>query len=214
MEKVLSVVADKTGYPPDMLDPELDMEADLGIDTVKQAEVFASIRETFGIERDDTIKLRDYPTLNDVIGFVRERAQGLAAQAEPAVSAPQEGGQAAAPSAAPAGFPPPPAGSIEAANAIPRRVPVPVLRPALGLCKPTGVNLGEGTRVVLAPDRGGVGEALAKRLAKLNVEVLTLDPAADRDALVAQLDGWLASGPGARGLLAHRARRRGPGGRP
>ena len=38
-ERVLSVVAEKTGYPQDMLDLELDMEADLGIDTVKQAEL-------------------------------------------------------------------------------------------------------------------------------------------------------------------------------
>ena len=71
---MLQVVADKTGYPSDMLDLELDLEADLGIDTVKQAEVFASIRETFDIPRDDNIKLRDYPTLNHVIGFVRDRA--------------------------------------------------------------------------------------------------------------------------------------------
>ena len=43
--EVLAVVADKTGYPSDMLDLDLDLEADLGIDTVKQAEVFATIRE-------------------------------------------------------------------------------------------------------------------------------------------------------------------------
>ena len=69
--EVLALVADKTGYPADMLDLELDLEADLGIDTVKQAEVFATIRERFGIERDDKLKLRDYPTLAHVIGFVR-----------------------------------------------------------------------------------------------------------------------------------------------
>ena len=68
------MVADKTGYPADMLDLDLDLEADLGIDTVKQAEVFALIRERFGIERDDKLKLRDYPTLTHVIGFVRDRA--------------------------------------------------------------------------------------------------------------------------------------------
>ena len=71
---MLAVVADKTGYPADMLDLDLDLEADLGIDTVKQAEVFALIRERFGIERDDKLKLRDYPTLAHVIGFVRDRA--------------------------------------------------------------------------------------------------------------------------------------------
>ena len=50
--RVLEIVADMTGYPSDMLDLELDLEADLGIDTVKQAEIFASLRESYGIPRD------------------------------------------------------------------------------------------------------------------------------------------------------------------
>ena len=67
------MVAELTGYPSELLDLDLDLEADLGIDTVKQAELFAQVRETYGIERDDSLKLRDYPTLNHVIGFVRDR---------------------------------------------------------------------------------------------------------------------------------------------
>jgi hypothetical protein len=43
---VLGLVSEKTGYPPEMLDLELDLEADLGIDTVKQAELFAAVRST------------------------------------------------------------------------------------------------------------------------------------------------------------------------
>ena len=45
---MLAVVAEQTGYPTELLDMDLDLEADLGIDTVKQAEVFASIRERTG----------------------------------------------------------------------------------------------------------------------------------------------------------------------
>ncbi len=78
---VLAIVAEQTGYPTDLLDMDLDLEADLGIDTVKQAEVFATIREAYGIERDDALKLRDYPTLNHVVGFVRDRAGHPAADA-------------------------------------------------------------------------------------------------------------------------------------
>ena len=52
-QRVLELVARETGYPTDLLDPDLDLEADLGIDTVKQAEVFAAIREHYAIERDD-----------------------------------------------------------------------------------------------------------------------------------------------------------------
>ena len=67
---VLAIVAEKTGYPPEMLDLDLDMEADLGVDTVKQAETFAAIRTAFDIPRADDLKLRDYPTLDSVIQFV------------------------------------------------------------------------------------------------------------------------------------------------
>ena len=39
-ERILALVVEKTGYPQDMLDLDLDLEADLGVDTVKQAEMF------------------------------------------------------------------------------------------------------------------------------------------------------------------------------
>jgi acyl carrier protein len=80
--RVLALVAEKTGYPQDMLDLDLDLEADLGVDTVKQAEVFAAIREAYGITRDDKIKLRDFPTLAHVIRFVYERRPELAGVAQ------------------------------------------------------------------------------------------------------------------------------------
>ena len=72
-EKVLEIVAEKTGYPKDMLDLDLDLEADLGIDTVKQAEMFAAIRAAYNIPRDENLKLRDFPTLAHVIKFAQDR---------------------------------------------------------------------------------------------------------------------------------------------
>ncbi|MBP8293735.1 MAG: beta-ketoacyl synthase, partial [Caldilineaceae bacterium] len=69
--QVLDVVAVKTGYPKDMLDLDLDMEADLGIDTVKQAETFAAIRETFSIPVQEGLNLREYGTLGRVVDYVR-----------------------------------------------------------------------------------------------------------------------------------------------
>ncbi len=70
VERVLAIVAEKTGYPPDMLDLELDLEADLGVDTVKQAETFAAVREAYDIPRQENLKLRDFPTLRHVAQFV------------------------------------------------------------------------------------------------------------------------------------------------
>ena len=76
-----------TGYPPELLDLDLDLEADLGVDTVKQAEVFAAVRERFNVERDDNLQLRDFPTLTHVIGWVRDKT-GIQATATPAPAAP------------------------------------------------------------------------------------------------------------------------------
>jgi hypothetical protein len=50
-DRILALVAEKTGYPSDMLDLDLDLEADLGVDTVKQADLFASVREAYNIAR-------------------------------------------------------------------------------------------------------------------------------------------------------------------
>ena len=73
------LVVEKTGYPKDMLDLDLDLEADLGVDTVKQAELMAAIRGIYNIPRDENLKLRDFPTLAHVIKFAHDK---LAARAE------------------------------------------------------------------------------------------------------------------------------------
>ncbi|HEX5820236.1 MAG TPA: SDR family NAD(P)-dependent oxidoreductase, partial [Solirubrobacterales bacterium] len=172
-QRVLAVVSEETGYPTDLLDMDLDLEADLGIDTVKQAEVFASIREAYGIPFDDALKLRDYPTLNHVVAFVLERA-GLAEEDSPAT---EQAGAAVLPDGEPKRFP--------------RRVPVPIVRPALEHCVATGVSLESGSRVIVMPDRGGVATALDKKLRKLGVEVLMADP---NEEFERQIEGWTADG--------------------
>ncbi len=67
---ILSSVSEKTGYPTEVLDLDLDLEADLGIDTVKQAELFAAIRGQYDIPRREDLRLSDYNTLAKVIAFV------------------------------------------------------------------------------------------------------------------------------------------------
>ena len=187
--KVLAIVAEQTGYPSDLLDMELDLEADLGIDTVKQAEVFASIREAWGIERDDELKLRDYPTLNHVVGFVRERIDTTPreAAAEPtSESAPADEAQPT-PAASE-----PDAGS--GADGFPRRVPVTVWRPPLDRCLPTGVTIGAASRVVVMPDAGGVAPALSARLADLGAETLLVEGTPDVQGIEAQIAAWRSAG--------------------
>ena len=42
---LLSIIGEKTGYPPEMLDLNMDMEADLGIDSIKRVEIMWSLQE-------------------------------------------------------------------------------------------------------------------------------------------------------------------------
>ena len=69
-------LVDKTGYPEEMLDPTLDLEADLGIDTVKQVAIMSETRAHFGLEVDPAFKLRDHNTIREV-----RRLAGRAARA-------------------------------------------------------------------------------------------------------------------------------------
>ncbi|GEM34939.1 hypothetical protein NN3_59460 [Nocardia neocaledoniensis NBRC 108232] len=41
------VVADKTGYPVEMVDPTMDLEADLGVDSIKRVQVIGALQERF-----------------------------------------------------------------------------------------------------------------------------------------------------------------------
>ncbi|MGA2902787.1 MAG: SDR family NAD(P)-dependent oxidoreductase [Candidatus Korobacteraceae bacterium] len=191
-EKVLQIVAEKTGYPPEMLDLDLDLEADLGIDTVKQAEMFAAVRAAYNIPRDENMKLRDFPTLAHVIQFAQ---RGFASAQPVAAAAETKKPDGAVSPTSRVTTPRPPLASFDAANAIPRRVPVPVLRPPLAICKSTGVTLGAGSRVVIMSDSGGVAESLTRQLRQKEVEVLSITGAPDADSLMHTLETWLASAP-------------------
>ena len=184
-QKVLEVVAEQTGYPVDMLDLDLDLESDLGVDTVKQAEMFAAIRAAYDIPRDESVKLRDFPTLAHTIQFVYDHRPDLA------------GGSAAAGAAVSAAPTAPDAADGPAGDAVkvPRRIPVPHLRPALSMCKTTGVVLDKSKRVVVVQDGGGVGKALVSRLEKSGVKVLVVDDAPAADELNSRIGEWVAAGP-------------------
>jgi len=191
-KKILQIVAEKTGYPEDMLDLDLDLEADLGVDTVKQAEMFAAVRAAYNIPRDENLKLRDFPTLHHVIQFARDRSEPAAT---PAIAKKVAGVEAEAPVSEPLSEAAPGLPSTCDANRVPRRVPVPELRPPLTLCKVTSVKLDQGSRVVVMRDHGGVGDALEKLLRATGVDVLRMDGSLDDDGVTSLLNNWTAAGP-------------------
>ncbi|MCY1042211.1 SDR family NAD(P)-dependent oxidoreductase [Corallococcus sp. bb12-1] len=85
---LVTALVERTGYPQDMLELDLDLEADLGIDTVKQVEAFALARTTLGIARDENFRLRDYNTLRKMVAYLVKQAAPPAPTVAPAPTGP------------------------------------------------------------------------------------------------------------------------------
>ncbi|MFT5127818.1 MAG: malonyl CoA-acyl carrier protein transacylase [Rhodothermales bacterium] len=65
---VLEVVHETTGYPVEMLDMSMDLNADLGIDSIKRMEIFSAITERFPDSPEiPTEKLGSIQTLDDIV---------------------------------------------------------------------------------------------------------------------------------------------------
>ena len=51
-ERLVAIVRERTGYPAEMLGLDLDLEADLGIDSIKRVEILGTLRDSVaGLER-------------------------------------------------------------------------------------------------------------------------------------------------------------------
>ena len=74
LQKVKEIIAEQTGYTTDMLEDTLDLEADLGIDTVKQVEIFAKAAAHFGFPVPEDLKLRDLNTIAKLADYINTKA--------------------------------------------------------------------------------------------------------------------------------------------
>jgi acyl carrier protein len=70
LKTVTDLCAAKTGYPLELLEPALDLEADLGIDTIKQMELIAAVRAHYAIPKIEGYALKQTPTLAAIADFV------------------------------------------------------------------------------------------------------------------------------------------------
>ena len=74
---LLSIVADRTGYPAEMLKPEQSMEADLGIDSIKRVEVLAAFAKAVpGAPGNLAEKLGTASTLGDILNIASASSVG------------------------------------------------------------------------------------------------------------------------------------------
>ncbi len=108
LDVLVAIVSDRTGYPKEMLDPDLDLEADLGIDSIKRIEILGTLGEQLdlgpaegGKKSDMLEELTQIKTLRAIAAWIEEKTGAtspppaepqpqLAAGSVPAVAAEPE----------------------------------------------------------------------------------------------------------------------------
>ena len=69
---MLDVVADKTGYPVEMLDLSMALEADLGVDSIKRVEILSAVQGRIGALSDvETATMATLATLQEIIDYLQ-----------------------------------------------------------------------------------------------------------------------------------------------
>jgi malonyl CoA-acyl carrier protein transacylase len=149
LEILRQVVAEKTGYPAEMLGSEMSLEADLGIDSIKRVEILSTLQDRWpALPRVEPAVVAGLRTIGAVAAHLA-RAMGH---------------DAAPPALAPATEEPPAATeprSIARAviQVVPASLPGPSLLPRL-----------RDGRVGVVPDDGGIAEALVRLLQDRGVD--------------------------------------------
>lgn len=75
------IISERTGYPADMLDPSLDLEADLGIDSIKRVEILSNFRKLLPDERQKALeggieRLAGVKTIQGISDWIRSELGG------------------------------------------------------------------------------------------------------------------------------------------
>ena len=91
LDTLVQIVSDRTGYPADMLEPDLDLEADLSIDSIKRMEILGELADRLplpgssdGQVSDDLIEeLVQIKNLRGIADWLEARSQEVPTEAEP-----------------------------------------------------------------------------------------------------------------------------------
>lgn len=160
-EHLLNLLSARTGYPVDVLDLDLDLEANLGIDSIKRVEILGELTESMNGAKStletqlDMEKLTSFRNLRGILEYLDELMSSAAANGSEAttsqtpVDAPTANGQ-----------PHPELPEIQ--RGLVRLVDAPLPRASAGAV-PTGA-------VLLTDDGHGVARQLADRLADFGQE--------------------------------------------
>ena len=75
---LLTIVSEKTGYPVEMLELSMDIEADLGIDSIKKVEILGGLLEIYpDLPKPNPEELGPLRTLGEIANYMQQQAQGV-----------------------------------------------------------------------------------------------------------------------------------------
>ncbi|MBD2569653.1 type I polyketide synthase [Anabaena lutea] len=75
---LLNIVSDKTGYPAEMLDLSMDIEADLGIDSIKRVEILGGLLELYpDLPKPNPEELGQLRTLSQIVEYIQTQVRDL-----------------------------------------------------------------------------------------------------------------------------------------
>jgi NAD(P)-dependent dehydrogenase (short-subunit alcohol dehydrogenase family)/acyl carrier protein len=134
--RVQQIFAELTRYPIEILEPDADLEQDLGIDSVKRGEIMAVLAKEFDLPPASELPLAQTWTIGVIARTIAEHARGTGA-APPVPVAPMT---PAVPSNGAKPAPPP----LEAEAAAPQRFASPPAPPALWSSRGTATSHGNG----------------------------------------------------------------------
>ncbi|MGW1916658.1 SDR family oxidoreductase [Streptomyces sp. NPDC002076] len=193
---VLEIIGERTGYPVDMIEPDLDLEADLSIDSIKRAEIAGELARRLGIaggaevlddaEMEELAKAR---TAAAVTGWLTARMGARSGHGQGRHDESSTGGQAgyaqeqteaaftdaaAPPTREPAEavYAPAPALGVSPRRCELRPVPLPEPDPAAADAQDHALS---GRRFALLGDGAGAAAEAAARLAEHGAEAVLLD---------------------------------------
>ena len=156
------VVSEKTGYPADVLEPSMQLDADLGIDSIKRVEILAAIQE----------RLPDAPVIGpEHLGTIRTLGQIVDFLAGGATTAPSEPAPPVQPARASVA-------SADPEDEVPVRRYVPVPVPLRDEGRPSGSLPVDGD-VWVADDGSTLASAVMARLGQLGHRVVGITEPGD-----------------------------------
>ena len=98
---LVGFVVEQTGYPAEIVELDADLEADLGIDSIRKAQLFGEVGQRYGLKAEDGVSLDDFPTLRHLIAYLVPRVTGGAGGPAAAATTPQATAVAPRPSTPP-----------------------------------------------------------------------------------------------------------------